>query len=516
MHHPIPTLLRPGRRRFVPVCGAVALAILAACSPDQDPNAPASEGLILDPQAVTLAPGDTLRLAALAITHDTIPQTCCLAWSTSDSNTARVGPDGVIAAVSAGKTTVRARRADGVWATATVTVGAGPALAVAPLSGYYVAPNGSGSNDGSISRPWDLRSVLSGTKSIAAGSTVWVRGGAYRPGEVYARLSGVIVRAYPGEHPAIDGNLAIVGANTTYWGLEIYQSNPVATNRMGVNVRASGVRLINNVIHDAGMTGVGLWMEAPNSEATGNIVYNNGTHGNQDHGFYVQNSSGTKLLRDNLVFDNSAYGFHLYVSDNQYARNVTLDGNVAWNNGTIASARPDYFAGGSTVESGIVVKNNFSFRNDGAQTADLGWYYGAIHKDLTLTNSYFVGTLHLARWTTVSQSGNTVLSSGQGSGMKVVVRPNPYEAGRANVIVYNWSRQSSVAVNPGVLKTGDRYEVRNVQNFYGSPVLTGTYGGGALTLPLLAFSAPKPLGRTTAKPPTTGPVFNAYVILRLP
>jgi parallel beta-helix repeat protein len=393
----------------------------------------------------------------------------------------------------------------------------GPDLAVTALPGHYVAPNGSSSNDGSLSRPWDLRSALSGSKSIAAGSTIWVRGGTYRTGEVTARLSGAIVRAYPGERAAIDGNLYIAGANTTYWGLEIYQSSPVSTSKMGVNVRAPGTRLINNVIHDAGMSGVGFWMEAPNSQAVGNIVYNNGTHGNLDHGFYVQNSSGTKLLRDNLVFDNSAYGFHLYVSSSQYDRYVTLDGNVAWNNGTIASARPDFFAGGSTSESGIVVKNNFSFRSDGAQTADLGWSYGAIHKDLTLTNNYMVGSLHVARWTTVVKSGNTVLTSRPTSGTKVVVRPNPYESGRANVIVYNWGRQGSVTVNPGaVLKSGERYEIRNVQNYYGSPVLSGTYGGGALTLPMQAISPPKPLGRSTATPPTTGPVFNAYVLLRRP
>jgi parallel beta-helix repeat protein len=368
-----------------------------------------------------------------------------------------------------------------------------------------------------MSRPWDLGGVLSGSRGVRAGDTVWVRGGTYRPGELMASLSGAIVRAYPGEHPAIDGNLAIVGANTTYWGLEFYQSNPLATGKMGVNVRAPGTRLINNVIHDAGMSGVGFWMEAPNSEATGNIVYNNGTHGNQDHGFYVQNSSGTKLLRDNLVFDNSSYGFHLYVSDNQYARNVTLDGNVAWNNGTIASARPDYFAGGSTVESGIVVKNNFSFRSDGAQTADLGWNYGAVHQDLTYTGNYLVGSVNVSRWTTVTQSGNTVLGTAPSSGTKVVVRPNPYEAGRAHVIVYNWGGQGSVPADlGGVLQSGDRYEVRNVQNFYGTPVLSGTYAGGAISLPMTGTRPPTPLGRSTAAAPTTGPEFDVFVVLRLP
>jgi hypothetical protein len=231
----------------------------------------------------------------------------------------------------------------------------------------------------------------------------------------------------------------------------------------------------------------------------------------------VQNSSGTKLLRDNLVFDNSAYGFHLYVSGSQFDRYVTLDGNVAWNNGTIASARPDFFAGGSTSESGIVVKNNFSFRSDGSQTADLGWSYGATHQDLTFTGNYMIGSVNISRWTSVTQSGNTVLTSRPTSGTKVVVRPNPYESGRANIVVYNWSDAGSVSADlSSVLQPGDRYEVRNVQNFTGAPVVSGTYAGGTVSLPMTGTRPPTPLGRTTVAAPITGPEFDAFVVLKLP
>jgi hypothetical protein len=390
------------------------------------------------------------------------------------------------------------------------------ATASATNAAYYVTPAGRSSGDGSMSRPWDLKSVLAGGHRLAAGTTVWVRAGTYRTGEVNASVSGVVLRAYPGERAAIDGNLYIAGANTTYWGLEVYQSSPTSTSKMGLNVRAPGTRLINCVIHDAGMSGVGFWMEAPNSEATGNIVYNNGTHGNLDHGFYVMNASGTKLLRDNLVFDNSGYGFHMYGEDNQYIRNVTLDGNVAWNSGAIASGRPDFFAGSSEVMSGIVVRNNFSYRSDLGETADLGWDYGPTHQDLTYTSNYLVGSMHLGRWRSVTQSNNIVLRSIPSSGTKVVVRPNPYESGRANIVVYNWSRQSSVPVDVSrVLRAGDRYEVRNAQNFAtGTPVLSGTYQGGKLSLPMSGVSPAKPIGRSTKTPPPTGPRFNAFVVLR--
>ena len=57
---------------------------------------------------------------------------------------------------------------------------------------------------------------------------------------------------------------------------------------------------------------------------------------------------------------------------------------------------------------------------------------------------------------------------------KVFVRPNKYEPGRSHVVVYNWGRQSEVAVDlSGVLRAGNRYEVRNVQALFGAPVVSG-------------------------------------------
>ena len=205
--------------------------------------------------------------------------------------------------------------------------------------------------------------MLAGSRGVRAGDTVWVHAGTYRTGEVVSYVAGsssgqVVIRQYPGERAVIDGNLVISGGYVSFWGLEVMNSNPVGTSKMGVNVRAPNVKLINLVVHDAGMSGIGTWMESPNSEVYGSIVYNNGTHGNLDHGVYAQNSSGTKALRDNILFNNMAYGFHLYTSDGQYNRNVTLEGNISFNNGTISNDtwRPDYLVGGSTPASGIVAR----------------------------------------------------------------------------------------------------------------------------------------------------------------
>jgi Right handed beta helix region len=391
------------------------------------------------------------------------------------------------------------------------------ALASASASSYYVSPSGSSSGDGSTSRPWDLRSVLSGSKSVPAGSTVWVRGGTYSSGELVSWVSGVTIRQYGQERATINGNLVIQGANTTFWGLEVMSSNPTSTGKMGVNVRAPGVKLINLVVHDAGMSGIGTWMESPNSEVYGSLVYNNGTHYNLDHGIYAQNSSGTKALRDNILFNNLAYGFHLYTSSGQYTRNMTLEGNVSFNNGTIGKDgwRPDFLVGGSTAASGIAVRENYSYRNDRKETADMGYSYGPTNQDLTFTDNYLVGSLHLGKWQSVNQARNTIITSSTPSATKVVVRPNKYEAGRANIVVYNWGKQSSVSVSlVNVLKSGDRYEVRNAQDFYGTPVVKGTYSGGSVSIPMLSMQAVKPIGRSTASAPSTGSTFGVYVVVK--
>jgi hypothetical protein len=63
----------------------------------------------------------------------------------------------------------------------------------------------------------------------------------------------------------------------------------------------------------------------------------------------------------------------------------------------------------------------------------------------------------------------------------------------------------------GILSDGDGYEVRNAQDFYGAPVLQGTYNGSALVLPMTGLSVATPIG--VAAPASTGSEFNAFILL---
>jgi PKD repeat protein len=62
-----------------------------------------------------------------------------------------------------------------------------------------------------------------------------------------------------------------------------------------------------------------------------------------------------------------------------------------------------------------------------------------------------------------------------------------------------------------VLAVGSSYEIRNAQNYFGTPVLTGTYAGETVSIPMAASSVETPAGATAPNP--TGPEFNAFIVL---
>jgi hypothetical protein len=67
-----------------------------------------------------------------------------------------------------------------------------------------------------------------------------------------------------------------------------------------------------------------------------------------------------------------------------------------------------------------------------------------------------------------------------------------------------------------VLSPGDRYEVRNVQKLFGAPIASGTFNGGAITLPMSGVTPPTPVGLSSSLAPKTGPDFDVFVVAKLP
>src|SRR5436190_980582 len=107
---------------------------------------------------------------------------------------------------------------------------------------------------------------------------------------------------------------------------------------------------------------------------------------------------------------------------------------------------------------------------------------------------------------------NSQFFASRPTGAHVFIQPNDYESGRANITVYNWDNLSTVEVNvSSVLSPGDRFEVRNAQDYYAPPVLAGVYDGSSIRLPMTGLSVAAPYGWPAAAP--TGPLFNTFVLL---
>jgi hypothetical protein len=419
--------------------------------------------------------------------------------------------------------------------------------------GVYTAPDGTPEGDGSEAAPWDLATALS--QPLMPGTTLWLRGGTYT-GTFHSSLTGdenslIVVRGYPGEHAVIDGGsdphantLTIEGAWALYRDFEVTNSdplriitdtgsNPPDARGAGITVNGPNTKLVNLVVHDCGV-GIGTWSPASDAEVYGTIVYYNGWdapdrgHG---HAIYAQNQNGAKKLTDNILFRQFSYGIHAYTEGGNID-NIDARGNISFDNGVLASTGPttDILIGGQQIAQKPILESNYTYYPLGEGTgSNIGYSAGCT--DLVAEDNYLVGATALTAvaCTVQALSGNTFVgdtngvtaamypdntfSPGRPTGMRVFVRPNAYEPGRAHVVVYDWDGAGTASVDlDGVLAVGDDYEILDVQDLSGAPVLAGTYDGTPVDVPLDGTSVAPTVGDVTNAPQHTAPEFNAFLL----
>jgi hypothetical protein len=175
------------------------------------------------------------------------------------------------------------------------------------------------------------------------------------------------------------------------------------------------------VVHDAGNQGVSFWTPAVDAELYGNIIYNNGTHENLDHGVYVHNEVGTKLIADNVFFNNLARGIQVYASPrNPAIRNVRVEGNVSFNNGTISRAVPArqnlIFNAPVLTEGMVGIGNLLYFSGPEGVNLRVGRYAPQNNRDLVLRDNYAaggrIGLEMIEPWQQARVTGNVFIGSG--------------------------------------------------------------------------------------------------------
>jgi len=452
---------------------------------------------------------------------------------------------------------VRPSRWAGWWGAAIVSLGL---AAPADAATYYVSPSGLPSNDGSLARPLDLPTALSSQGPVRPGDTVWLRGGVYRRtaqpdanGDLAVFVSTItgtaaapiVVRQYPGERATLDGNLSpsspvlmVMGSYTWYWGFEVTNSNPNRSTTRGDGIDTYGHhnRLINLVIHDTG-NGIGFWStgQADDSEIHGSLVSHVGWEASDrghGHSIYVQNVNGVKRITDNILFESFSFGLHAY-TQNGRIDNLTVTGNIAFNHGNLSpgsGAKANILFGGGQVAQNPNVSGNFAYYPAGSDGRGLDI---SLCNNGRLQNNYLAGgtPLRLGACSNTVISGNTMYGPVAAStaaaypanvygttpsGTFVGVRPNAYEPGRANVVIYNWTNLPAVTVSLAAagLAIGDRYEIRDAQNYYGPAVFSGVYSGQAV-FPMTGLTAAPVLGSVAIQPGHTSAEFGAFVVQRV-
>jgi hypothetical protein len=404
----------------------------------------------------------------------------------------------------------------------------------------YAAPGGWSGGDGTKEHPLDLASALSGKSPIKPGGTVWLRAGTFK-GTFTSLLVGtaeapITVRAMPGEHVAIDG-AGVVGAVLTVNGAWTIVLNRAA----GVDVRAPNSKVVNLVVHDLG-SGIGMWSDAVDAEAYGNIIYYNGWVGTDrahGHGIYTQNKTGIRRITDNVIFSQFGIGLHAYGSEEAFLDDIQVEGNAVFNNG-ITGGDFNILLGGHRIANRPVLTSNFTYDQPGAGN-NIGYAAGCA--DLRMKDNYFAAlkggySIQLVNCTGELQ-GNTLIGNPRGisgqtivthpelaakypnnsfvdaptTGAKIFVRPNRYTPGRANIIVYNWGHTKDVKVDVSAagIPVGASYEIRDVRNLAGDPVVSGAYGGGLIKIPMQGLTT-QPVVGWPQTPPHTAPEFGAFLL----
>jgi len=184
------------------------------------------------------------------------------------------------------------------------------------------------------------------------------------------------------------------------------------------------------------------------------------------------------------------------------------DGPVSFTGNTIVASSAGIRAVGLIMDPGIGLSSYTWDNNTYYDLSPYHFFFGTVSgSDTSGTNTGFSAwqaNTGLDAHSTYSQSAPT--------GTWTYVRPNKYEAKRANITIYNWNLLPKVSVDlSSVLSPGDQYVIQDAQNFYGPPVVSGTYSGSPVAIPMTGLTKAAPIGFAT--PAHTAPQFGTFIVL---
>ena len=308
-------------------------------------------------------------------------------------------------------------------------------------------------------------------------------------------------------------------------------------NRNGIK-KISDVIAFNNFAN--GMNGFGTAAPVVGLEFSGVIGFNNGSlraAGHREPNLYI----GTEQIAADLISVNDSFFYQtpgvtgvnmhfgytsvnnrrLTVTNNHsyggslplnvyFWQNTTVTGNTFYvsNIGTWSSQRMTQF---TTSPSPSVNWDRNSYF-DGSPAFSNGVHYSINFN--RVKNGIGGGILSFPEWKTACNcdSGSQYTPAAP-TGVEVYVRPNAYEAGRAHIVVFNWSGVPSVPVDlSGKLTIGDTYEILDAQNYFAGPLVAGVFSGAPVSIPMTLSAVSRPVGNVPALPAHTAPRMGTFIL----
>jgi hypothetical protein len=321
--------------------------------------------------------------------------------------------------------------------------------------------------------------------------------------------------------PGVDAELygCIVYNNGSHANLDhgVYAHNEIGTKQLTDNV------FFNNFAR-----GIQIYASPKNAALNnfvvdGNVSFNNGTISGRVGRINLLISA--QVPTAGMVATNNM----LYFSPGTDGINIRLGNYAAANNHDVA-LRGNYAGGGrlglemvkpwnqATVEQNVFVGEGEMVRVGSAGNARYHWVGNRYYRDPgALAWRYGQRPTSFADWRQATGLGATDAALLNPPDTKVFIRPNKYESGRAMIVVYNWRGAATVSVDvASVLRAGDEFELRNVQAVFDAPLLSGTYRGDSIAIPMTGVTPPPPTGRPNARPPRTAPTFDVFLLTRRP
>ena len=227
---------------------------------------------------------------------------------------------------------------------------------------FYVAPNGSNTNAGTIDAPW--QTIQKALNTLSPGQKAFVRGGRY-PEALTLNRAGtagapITIEAFPGEVAIIDGEHVrrplVIQSGGAYFRIKGFiLDRDCCTSGGHIDVYGHHIEIVDNEMRNGRGKGVYTDEGSSNVHIIGNWIHHNVTAGGQqDHGLYMQGND--HFIANNVIHDHpDGFGIQIY---DRGSRMIVVN-NTVTNNG-----HSGIVVGGSGGVSNITIRNNILANNN--------------------------------------------------------------------------------------------------------------------------------------------------------